>query len=206
MRALSPRITPVLVAAIFLAAAGPLHAHAVFSTKGPFFGGLKHFGLSLEDVLAATAIGIVAAQHAIGVTGKSILALAVGWYGCGVIGLHCGPSNSGADFIPALTVLTLGILGAIGRQYRPTVPIGIAAAAGSVHGFLNGMAMQPETLSFGLVQLLGIVTAASFVATYPSALLDLFKYAWVKIAARVLSSWIAATGLLLLGWVLRARK
>lgn len=206
MRASSYRLAPALVAAIFLATAGPLYAHAVFSTKGPFFGGLKHFGLSIEDVLAAIAVGIIAAQHAVGVTGKSILALAAGWYGCGAIGLNYGPSSSGADWIPAITVLVLGVLGAIGGQYRTAVPVGIAAATGSVHGLLNGMAMQPENLGFGLVQLLGIVTAASFVATYPSALLDLFKYAWVRIAARVLSSWIAATGLLLLGWVLRARK
>jgi hydrogenase/urease accessory protein HupE len=145
VRASSYRLAPALVAAVFLATAGPLYAHAVFSTKGPFFGGLKHFGLSIEDVLAAIAVGIIAAQHAVGVTGKSILALAAGWYGCGAIGLNYGPSSSGADWIPAITVLVLGVLGAIGGQYRTAVPIGIAAATGSVHGFLNGMAMQPES-------------------------------------------------------------
>jgi hypothetical protein len=85
------------------------------------------------------------------------------------------------------------------------VPV-LAAVAGDIHGLLNGAAMQPETIGIGLGQLLGIVAAAAFVATYPSAILDLFKQHWVRIAARVLSSWIAANGLLLLGWSLRAKS
>jgi hydrogenase/urease accessory protein HupE len=194
-----------LAAVVFLAAASPLHAHAVFSTKGPFFGGLKHFGVSIDDILAATVVGIIAAQHQVRVTGKSVLALALGWYVCGTVGLWIGVEPAKAGVPAACSLVVMGVIGAIGRQYRPVVPIALAAAVGSLHGLLNGLAMQPDTFGSGLMQMLGIVAAAGFVATYPSALLDLFKQQWVRIVARVMSSWIAATGLLLLGWSLRAR-
>lgn len=202
----SSRKIKALAAALFLAAVSPLHAHAVFSAKGPFFGGLKHFGASVEDILAATAVGIIAAQQAVGMTGKTVLALVLGWCLGGMIGLGIGVDPATPGTLAACSILILGVVGAIGHPYGPAVPITLACAAGLLHGVLNGAAMQPDAVSSGLLQLLGIVVAGGVVATYPSALLDLFRQRWVRIVARVVSSWIAATGLLLLGWSLRPTR
>ena len=63
--------------------------------------------------------------------------------------------------------------------------------------------MHLDTLGAGLAQLLGISLSVAFVAIYPATLLEIFKKPWARIVARVLGSWIASAGLLLLGWTLR---
>ena len=51
--------------------------------------------------------------------------------------------------------------------------------------------------------LVGIVSAVSVVAALLAAFVVWLKPAWTRIAVRVAGSWIAAIGLLLLGWGLR---
>lgn len=192
------------VAALFVCVAPYAEAHAVFSTKGPFIGGLKHFAFSLEDVLAAIAVGIVAAQSGNKVTGRAVAAVAAGWFVAGVLGLAIASPVGNADAYAASSLLLLGIVGALDRRLPDWLVISGAALFGAMHGLLNGLVMQPETWRFGLIQLGGITVAALFAALYPATMFDLMKPAWSKILARVMASWIAAAGLLMLGWTFRA--
>jgi hydrogenase/urease accessory protein HupE len=79
---------------------------------------------------------------------------------------------------------------------------GLAIAAGGLHGYLNG-----SLAAVGGLRLSGVVgiTAAVFVvAALAAALVVSLRREWTRIVIRVAGSWIAAIGLLLLGWSLRS--
>jgi hypothetical protein len=56
----------------------------------------------------------------------------------------------------------------------------------------------------GPLGLAGIVAAVFVVVALAAALVVALRAPWSRIAVRVAGSWIAAAGLLLLGWTLRA--
>ncbi len=202
----SRRAFPWMVGLVFLLAATRAEAHAVFSTRGPFIGGIKHFFLSLDDVLAALALGIVAAQNLAKAGNKVFWALPTAWLLGGLAGLAFNEPVRAAELLSAASLLIGGLLAALSLALPASLVLALAVLLGGMHGFLNGVAMQPETFGAGLSQLGGIVASAAFAAIYPSTLLEIFKQPWTRIVARVLGSWIAATGLLLIGWTLRVKK
>ncbi len=56
----------------------------------------------------------------------------------------------------------------------------------------------------GTLGLAGIVTALFVMVALAAAMVVALRAGWARIAVRVMGSWIAAVGLLLLGWSLRA--
>ena len=69
-------------------------------------------------------------------------------------------------------------------------------------GYLNGSAMAVARL--GLAGLAGIVAALFVAVALAAALAVALRAPWARIAVRVAGSWVAAAGLLLLAWSLRA--
>jgi hydrogenase/urease accessory protein HupE len=183
--------------------AAPAAAHTEFSTKGPFIGGIKHYFLSLDDVLVTLAIGIVVAQARGPVTRMAWWSLPGAWWAAGVIGLCRSHAVQVGDLLAAGSLLIVGGLAALSLALAPLVVFLLTILVGALHGFLNGAAMHPETFTSGIWQLCGIALSATVVVAYPGSLLEIFQRPWTRIAARVAGSWIAATGLLLLGWTLR---
>ncbi len=57
-----------------------------------------------------------------------------------------------------------------------------------------------------MLALAGIVTAVFIVCALGAGLVVSLHVAWTRIAVRVAGSWIAAIGLLLIGWSLRAGR
>ena len=70
-------------------------------------------------------------------------------------------------------------------------------------GYPNGFAMAQY--GQGMRGVIGSTAAIFVLVTLVAALAAGTTIEWVRIAWRVLGSWIAASGLLLLGWALRAR-
>ena len=200
---MSRRVLPWVGGVAFLVIATRAEAHAVFSTRGPFIGGIKHFFLSLDDVLVALALGIVASQNASRAANKVFWALPLAWLLGGVAGLASDRPVQSAEILTAASILLVGLLAAISLTLRPWLVLVLTALMGALHGFLNGTAMHPESFGAGLSQLGGIMASVALTALYPSTLLEIFKQHWTRIVARVLGSWIAATGLLLIGWFFR---
>lgn len=188
---------------LFAGAASQAEAHTVATTKGPIFAGLKHFFLSPDDVLAAVALGLLAGLRGSPLASRSTIAFTAAWFAAGLVGCSTAfaePSNS----IPsACSLLVLGILVACDLSLPSTVLLSIAVVAGALHGFLNGLAARALTLGPAALQFVGIALGVFVTAFYLVSLLELVKKNWARIAARVLGSWIAASGLLLLGWSLR---
>jgi threonine/homoserine efflux transporter RhtA len=67
---------------------------------------------------------------------------------------------------------------------------------------MNGAAMA-ATRS-GLLELVGVATSLFVVIALAAAFVVTLSKPWTRVAVRVAGSWVVATGLLLLGWSLRA--
>ena len=79
-------------------------------------------------------------------------------------------------------------MAALDRRLSPAVVSGLALAVGGLHGWLNGAGIAADQREW--TGLLGIAVA--------------IRKPWARLALRVAGSWVAAMGLLLLGWSLRA--
>lgn len=197
------RYTPGLAVALLFLSATPAEAHTLMSTAGPFYAGVKHFFFSIDDVLAAFAMGLIAQMRKEAPGGWKFFALPAAWIVFGVVGLLLRIPPLAGDTASAVSLMVLGILVALDRKFPGSALVSWAVAAGGLHGFLNGLAMREVGTMSGIWQLVGVTVSAFVVVIYPTAVLDLVKRPWVRIVVRVLGSWISAIGLLLLGWSLR---
>jgi len=186
-----------LVAMSLMFAPGAAEAHLVETGLGPVYDGVAHFALSPEY-----CVPIVGAALYAGLRGKiqarsAIVLLPLCW----LVGSLLG----GLPSVPGLIAPPWLVLMLVGGFIAADVPLSVGAsgffvgAIGLALGFSSGMA----TAQYGqyIRPALGS-TAAIFVVTALAAAAANATFGWIRIAVRVVGSWIAASGLLLLGWVL----
>ncbi len=111
------------------------------------------------------------------------------------------PTISSAPVLTTASFLALGGLVAAEARLRPEWVIALAVVVGLLHGNLNGAATSQARL--GTLGVVGIVSTLFVVTALAAALVMAIRARWGRIAVRVAGSWIAAIGLLLLGWSLR---
>jgi len=192
---------PVLVAgglgfAVFPSAA---EAHLPATGLGPVYDGLLHFVKTPEDLVPALALALLAGLRGPGHGRRALFVLPAAWLGGGVLGLavHSGVS----PVLTAISFVLLGSLVAADVRLPLGAMTGLAALLGLGHGYLNGTAMaQPGTGTLGL---LGMAVAVFTLVALVSSLVVPLRETWSRVAVRVAGSWIAAIGLLLLGWAAR---
>ena len=188
-------------AAALLLLPAPSHAHLVNTGLGPFYDGVSHFALTPEDLLPALALALLAGQRGARTGRLALFALPVAWLLGGLVGLAF-PTATYAPALTTVSFLALGGLVAAEARLRPEWVSGLAVVFGLVHGELNGAAMSQAKL--GALGLVGIVSTLFVTVALAAALVVAIRVPWGRIAVRVAGSWIAAVGLLLLGWSLRA--
>jgi len=193
-----------LIAACLLPAT-PAQAHLVNTGLGPFYDGVSHFFLSPEDLLPVLALALLAGLRGSRTGRLALFALPGAWLAGGLAGLAL-PAI--AQFLPtktavltSVTFLALGALVALDARLRPRLVTGIAIALGIAHGYLNGSAMSDGKL--GALGLVGTATSIFVAVALAAGLVASLQRPWTRIVVRVAGSWIAAAGLLLLGWTLR---
>jgi len=198
-----PRVTPKLVIAAAALAATPssAYAHLVNTGFGPVYDGATHLLLSPEDLLVVLALGILGGLRG-KEYGRSVLfILPAAWCVGGLLGLM----QSQEIILPVVSTLSyivLGVLVAADRELSLNVVQVLAGAMGLLHGFLNGSAMAAANL--GASGLLGIAAVAFVLLSLVAAFVVSLPQDWTRIAVRVAGSWIAAIGLLSLGWLFRS--
>jgi hydrogenase/urease accessory protein HupE len=184
-----------------VADANTAQAHLVTSGAGPFFDGVAHFFVSLDDLLVVVALSLFA-----GLLGKAsarwvLLSLPLAWLIGMLLGVYFAMPWDSDAWATGGTLMVAGLFLAV----NPTLPVwGVAvmvAALGFCHGSWNGVAMRATQTS--TIASLGIVTAATVVTLLLSATAASVHIPWQKIALRVIGSWIAAFGLLALAWHFR---
>jgi len=180
----------------------PAQAHLVTTGLGPVYDGVGHFALTPEDFLPVIAISLFAGLRG-AKTGRIVLfVLPVSWLVGGVAALLTDAAATTP--IAPFSILLTGLLVAADVHLPSMVVAALVAIVGVMHGFLNGAAMRPA--SVGLLGLLGIMTTLFVVSALLAALVISLKRPWTRIVVRVAGSWIAAIGLLLIGWTLRPKQ
>ena len=199
MTAKAVRRAPALAAGALLLPA-TCHAHLVTTGLGPFYDGVSHFALTPEDFLPALALALLAGQRGSRSGRLALFALPAAWLVGGLVGLALSTISS-ATALTTASFLALGGLVAAEAKLPPAWVAALAVVVGLLHGYPNGAAMAQARA--GALGLTGIVATLFVLVALASAMVVAIRAPWGRIAVRVSGSWIAAIGLLLLGWSLR---
>lgn len=173
-------------------------AHLVTTGMGPVYDGIGHLLLTPEDLVPAMAVALY-----VGLRGKTpgrrvLFFFPLAWLTGGFIGLMV----TGAPIfpLPMLSFLLLGALIAADLRLPDNIISVLVIAVGIIHGFYNGIAMEGGP---GVSGLLGIAATLFVLVAIASAFVVSLQAAWTRVAVRVTGSWIAAVGLLMLGWLVK---
>jgi hydrogenase/urease accessory protein HupE len=195
------RRLPMLLTVALLLLACPLRAEAHLNTTGlgPVYDGALHFLLSPEDLVPVLALALFAGLRGAAHGRRAMFVLPAAWLVGGLLGLSVITSRGGT--LTAISFLLLGGLVAADARLSLQMLTAIAALLGFFHGYLNGAAMGQPVV--GSIALLGLVSAVFVLVTLAAAFVVRLRWHWTRIAVRVAGSWIAASGLLMLGWAMR---
>jgi urease accessory protein len=191
----------LLAAAAAISWPAPAEAHLVTTGLGPVYDGISHVLLSPDDLLPLLALGVLAGLNGPTAGRRALFTLTLAWLLGGLAGFVVGHPLVPVG-VTAASFLVLGGLTAADRRLSPAVVTAIALAVGLLHGWLNGAAIaEAQHEPLGLV---GIVSATFVLVALAGAFVVSVRAAWARVAVRVAGSWVAAIGLLMLGWSLRA--
>ena len=185
------------LAAIALAP-GLAHAHLVSTGLGPLYDGIVHFALSPEFVLPAWGLAVLAGLRSTAHARRALVALPLAWLVAGIAGDATAVAMP--DALAWLPLLVVGGLVALDARLSATVTTMIAALLGLALGYANGAALAQS--GAGLRGVIGSTAAIFVVVTLGAAAASAWHGGWLRIVWRATGSWIAAGGLLLLGWTL----
>jgi hydrogenase/urease accessory protein HupE len=199
-----PSRLPQVCFVFFVIAMGamPAEAHLNSTGMGPLYDGLMHFLMSPEDLVPVLALALLAGLRGASYGRRALFVLPVAWLAGGLLGL-AAPVSNGNAFLSALSFLLFGGLLAADAKLSLRITTALAALLGIYHGFLNGMGMGPPRVA--VVALLGLVFSVSVLVALSAAFVVRLRAHWARIAVRVAGSWVAACGLLMLGWAVRVR-
>lgn len=178
-------------------------AHLNSTGMGPLYDGLVHFFTSVEDFVPVLALALLAGLRGATYGRRTLFTIPFAWFVGGLLGLTV-LTSSDRPVLSALWFLIAGGLLAADAKLSLRVATSLAALLGLYHGYLNGTGMGQSTAA--AVSLLGLVFAIFILIALASAFVIRFVRAeWARIAVRVAGSWVAASGLLMLGWAMRTR-
>jgi hydrogenase/urease accessory protein HupE len=175
------------------------HAHLIETGLGPLYDGVVHLVVTPDDLIPALMLAVLAGLRGSDHARRVIFVLPLAWLLAGLLGAAAEVSPPGAlSWVP---LLVLGGLVAADWRLPSAVTTMLAAALGLFLGLANGHALAQADP--GVRGLLGVVATTFVVTTLTAAAVTAWQSGWLRIAWRVAGSWIAASGLLLLGWSLR---
>ena len=191
----APRAT--LAAAATLLAPGIAQAHTVSASLGDFYGGGLHLLSSPEQLLAVVGVGLLLGQGDRDAAHKRVVlalppALAAGVLATALVGPWPETPWVGAG----LLVMLGGLVAAALHPPRAALAA-LIVLVGVACGLANGPALTPATDVRLFIP--GVALAGFLVALYAMLLAQAARPFWATIALRIAGSWIAATGLLVLG-------
>jgi hydrogenase/urease accessory protein HupE len=179
---------------------GPAQAHLESSGLGPVYDGMLHFLTSPEDLVPAVALALLAGLRGAAHARRTMFTLPAAWLLGGLAGLGAASVNPG-PLAAAFWLLLLGGLVVADAKLSLRSMTLLAAVLGLVHGWLNGTGMGLSAAA--VVALLGLTVTVFVLIALVAALCVALRSPWAQVAVRAVGSWIAASGLLLLGWSLR---
>ena len=198
----SSRLTCAIVAFGVVLGAEPAEAHLNSTGMGPIYDGLMHFLMSPEDIVPVLALALLAGLRGANFGRRALFVLPTAWFLGALGGLSALAANP-HPFLAAAWFLLLGGLVAADANLSLRSTTALAALLGLYHGYLNGTGLG-QSLSIFVI-LLGLIFAIFVLIALVAAFVIRLRASWARIAVRVAGSWIAACGLLMLGWAVRTR-
>jgi urease accessory protein len=179
---------------------GPAEAHLNATGMGPIYDGLMHFLTSPDDLVPALALALLAGLRGAPYGRRAMFALPVAWLLGSLFGLFA-VLNSAGMLAASLWFLLLGGLVLADAKLSLRSITALCAILGLFHGYLNGTGMGFSVQMIAAT--LGLAAAVFVLVVLVAALVVQIRAQWGRIAVRVGGSWIAASGLLMLGWFIR---
>ena len=190
------RITALLA----LALPATAFAHLVNTGMGPIYDGIGHLVLTPEDLVPTLAIALYCGLRGRRSGRQAMFVLPLLWFTGGILGLALAAPP--AFPVTSVSFLLLGLLIAVDARLPVSVVTPLVGAIGLLHGMLNGMALKSGPGSMGL---LGISAMLFVIIALGSAFVVSLEKPWSRIVVRVTGSWVAASGLLMIGWFFRGQ-
>ncbi len=194
------------LASVVLVVPTPAHAHLMNTGFGPFYDGLTHLFLTPEDLLPVLALTLLSGLRGPRCGRVVLSALPAAWLTGSIAGLLIAPqlvlSALAAAVATAAVAIALGALVAADMPLPPTLVGGVAIALGLLNGSLNGTELARAHGSS--LSAAGVACALFIVVSLLAGHIASLRAQWARVVVRVAGSWIAAIGLFMLGWALRA--
>jgi hydrogenase/urease accessory protein HupE len=198
MNPIKPRLRIVLSGAMLLPSIA--RAHLTDTGLGPVYDGIAHLLLSFDDLLPVIALALLAGLNGARAGRLVLFVLPVAWVAGGMAGVLAA-SAAPPPIVTSLSLLALGVLTAASAKLRASLVVVLAIVLGLIHGWLNGTAIVAAGREAS--GLIGIAGTIFVVVALTAALVVSLRKPWTRIVVRVAGSWIAAVGVLALGWSLR---
>jgi len=183
-----------------LVTAPPVGAHLVQTGLGSFADGAARLVLIPSDLLLVSGLSVLAVQQGTDSAARLRLALPLTWLLGGILGLQLLPELS-TPWLNTIAFSLVGLLVAfqvpLGRRVHTTLVLW----AGLWFGLVNGSALAFH--EGAVLALLGGVVAVVALTGLLTVALAPPHPAWLRIGLRVAGSWIAASGLLMVGWLIK---
>jgi urease accessory protein len=175
-------------------------AHLVTTGLGPVYDGIGHLVMTPEDLVPVLAITLFAGLRGATPGRRVLFILPLAWFFGGILGVIM----EGLPTLPVagISFLLLGVLVAADLKLSPKSITAIVVVVGFVHGVLNGIALKEGA---GILGLIGIMATLFVIVAIVSAFIVSLKQPWTRIVVRVAGSWVAAMGILMLGWLMRGQ-
>jgi urease accessory protein len=188
--------TVAVVALLTLCA--PAHAHLVTTGLGPLYDGIVHFFVSIEDVLPALALALLAGLQGARAGRRALFLTPVAWLAGGALAIAV-PLHTSNPLLGVIALLGIGILAATDRRVaEPAVSL-LSIGLGFGLGYLSASSVSRES-GVSALGLLGACVSAFVIIALAAAIAVAARRPTARIVVRVAASWLAAIGLLRLGW------
>jgi hydrogenase/urease accessory protein HupE len=178
-------------------------AHSPIPGIATFYSGALHPFVVPAQWMALVALGMLCGQRGIAKLGAAavapFIALGIG------LGFSAAMGSPDTDLVLLGGCLLMALLVALARP----LPTGLIASLGVVTGLLVGAGSNPDGLAGGARwgSLAGTWMGATLCVLWFAAMAEAATRPWLKVAVRVVASWLAASALLVLAltWVGPAR-
>jgi hydrogenase/urease accessory protein HupE len=192
----SRRIFIFFIVVGVLSTATRAQAHLMNTGFGPFYDGLAHLFVSPEDFLPVIALALLAGLRGSRPSRAVLFILPLAWLlGAFVAQMPIGPSI----LVAVVLTILLGALVAADLTLPDWIVAVCAIVLGLVQGNLSGIQLRISGMA-------GVVFALFMVVALVTGQVTSLRSAWSRIVVRVAGSWIAAMGLLMFGWLMRASR
>ena len=176
-------------------------AHLTTTGLGLIDDGILHVLVSVEDLVPVIAMAMLAGLQGPVAGRRALFALTGAWLAGGVAGFLLSLSPAPASGVAAISFFALGALMVSDFRLAPVLVVALAMTLGVLHGSLNGSAIAEAQRE--VLELAGIASAVFVLVALAAALVVSLQSTWMRLAVRVMGSWVAATGILMLALVVR---